>query len=88
LCLGGATVAEVWQAIACVLASSPKLIEEYRGYNVIAFRKAWYAAPVGLAMNLERMRGGERRELMRDNKLLAGETEAAVKHQIDAFAAK
>jgi hypothetical protein len=88
LCLIGATVADIWQAIACVLSSSPQLIGQYRGYNVITFRKVWYAAPVGVAMNLERMRCAERRQLLEDHKLFAGDTETAVKRQIDAFLAK
>jgi hypothetical protein len=85
LCLVGATLGEVWRAIARVLADSPTLIEEYRGYNLINFREVCYAAPKGLALNLERMRSRERKQLKRENKLLAGATIQNVKHHIDAL---
>jgi hypothetical protein len=85
LCLRGLTLAEVWRAIARVLSSSPQLIEVYRGFNLITLRERWYAAPVGLAMNLERMRAVERKQLIKDNKLVAGKALEFVKRKIDAL---
>jgi hypothetical protein len=84
LCVGGASIAEVWQALALVLASNPQLIEEYRGYNLIRFRKVCYAAPLGIAVDLDRLTARERKQLLRDNKLMVGDTVEIVKRQIDS----
>ncbi|HWY85619.1 MAG TPA: hypothetical protein VNX28_02790 [Gemmataceae bacterium] len=86
LCVGGASIAEVWQALALVLGSNPQLIEEYHGYNLIMFRKVCYAAPLGLALDLDRLTARERKQLIRNNRLIAGGTPVVVKQQIDALA--
>jgi hypothetical protein len=82
LCVSGDNIAQLWHGIARILSSSPQLVEEHHGYNVIAFRQRWYAAPRGLALNLERMRCPERKQLMRAGKLFAAASREALKQQI------
>jgi hypothetical protein len=83
LYIDGESVADLWRKIARVVSSSPQLIEIYRDCNLIQFRDKWYAAPIGIAMTLERTNAAERRQLSKDNKLIAGPTMVELKQRVD-----
>jgi hypothetical protein len=64
LCLVGESQAELWQLIAGVLSSSPKLVEEYRGFNLVSYRGKFYAFSYSLGpMDLERLKPKDWKEL-------------------------
>ncbi len=57
MCLGGASLGDLWREIACVLDGSPQLVDkDYLGFNIVTFRGRCYAVKCGNALNLERLR--------------------------------
>jgi GT2 family glycosyltransferase len=83
LCLSGDSLEEVWLAIGRVLSSRPVLLEEYRGFNLVAFRAKYYGAALGTAVNLENLKANDRKKWIAEGRLVIGQTTEIVKRRID-----
>ena len=68
---------------AVEMLQPPKLVGEYRGYNLIAYQANCYAAIQGMALCLENVQSDERRELMIEKRLIVEPTREAVQRRID-----
>jgi hypothetical protein len=83
LYLESQTQGAIWKGIARIISDNPSLLGECGDHNVIRFRGICYAVMRGHQLDLERLGGDRRRELINTGKLivLAGENE--VQKQID-----
>jgi hypothetical protein len=85
LYIQGNSLGEIWWTIARVVSGKPVLIEEYCSFNVIRFRDVFYAVLHGVAVDFERLKTRQRKQLLADKQLFMGETAEDVKEQLDAF---
>ena len=98
LCLLGGSLAEIWQIIAWMFSSRPKLVEEYRGFNLVAYRDKFYAFSFTQGvMDLDRFQPRDWKELEISAKkigrhewhgIFVGCSLQEVKDQVDAQAAQ